>query len=63
MTTAAETLPPPPPPLPAAAAAPGAIPICSWYAYDKNVAVAGYCHLNPVYYAVVPQEPTTFVSK
>lgn len=47
--------------LPAAFAA--AVPACSWFAYDPNIAVAGYCTTNDAYYTAIAAEPTTFTAK
>jgi len=44
----------------AAGAAPPA-PTCDWFAYDPNIATAGYCHLSDQYMLAVQPEPTTYI--
>lgn len=36
---------------------------CSWFAYDPNVAIAGYCQLNNPYMLAIQAEPTTYIGK
>jgi hypothetical protein len=36
---------------------------CSWFAYDPNVAIAGYCQLSNLYMLAIKPEPTTYIAK